>query len=174
MVLCISWSPETIKGDRTTSISFYKKADGSWVSHVAYEQLKFRHESQIHNNSIMAIYELYHEKNGFLHMQNKDAGQMCGNRTTDQCLCFLYIDSSVQNPEDRFSHVMAHIIASPRRTVLSGFALFTLPVDSLIIYSIWFLGYFLQIYLSCVMRKPVFWVSDKVWHKPGCTATENG
>ena len=29
-------------------------------------------------------------------------------------------------------------------------------------------------YLSLVVRKPVFGVSDQVRHKPGCTATEDG
>ena len=29
-------------------------------------------------------------------------------------------------------------------------------------------------YMSLVLRKPVFGVSDQVRHKPGCTATENG
>ena len=28
--------------------------------------------------------------------------------------------------------------------------------------------------MSLVLRKPVFGVSDHVWHKPGCTATEDG
>ena len=28
--------------------------------------------------------------------------------------------------------------------------------------------------LSLVLRKPVFGVSDQVWHKPGCTANESG
>ena len=28
--------------------------------------------------------------------------------------------------------------------------------------------------MSCIMRKPVFRVSDQVQHKPGCTATEDG
>ena len=30
------------------------------------------------------------------------------------------------------------------------------------------------LYLSLVVRKPVFGVSDQVRHKPGCTATEDG
>ena len=29
-------------------------------------------------------------------------------------------------------------------------------------------------YMSRIMRKPVFWVSDQIRHKPGCTATEDG
>ena len=29
-------------------------------------------------------------------------------------------------------------------------------------------------YLSLVVRKPVFGVSDQVPHKPGCTSTEDG
>ena len=28
--------------------------------------------------------------------------------------------------------------------------------------------------MSGIARKPVFWVSDQVRHKPGCTATEDG
>ena len=31
-----------------------------------------------------------------------------------------------------------------------------------------------SLYLSCVMRKPVFRASDQVRHKLGCTATEDG
>ena len=30
------------------------------------------------------------------------------------------------------------------------------------------------VYMSLVVRKPVFGVSDQVPHKPGCTATEDG
>ena len=30
-----------------------------------------------------------------------------------------------------------------------------------------------QYYMSLVVRKPVFGVSDQVPHKPGCTATED-
>ena len=29
-------------------------------------------------------------------------------------------------------------------------------------------------YMSLVVRKPVFGVSDQVQHKPGCTASEDG
>ena len=32
----------------------------------------------------------------------------------------------------------------------------------------------ITLYLSLVVRKPVFGVSDQVRHKPGCTATEDG
>ena len=35
-------------------------------------------------------------------------------------------------------------------------------------------GNFNGVYLSLVVRKPVFGVSDQVRHKPGCTATEDG
>ena len=31
-----------------------------------------------------------------------------------------------------------------------------------------------NMYMSLVVRKPVFGVSDQVPHKPGCTATEDG
>ena len=52
--------------------------------------------------------------------ENKDADQLHGNRTADQCLCFCYEDfygctakfvsDLVRIPVDRFSHDMAHII----------------------------------------------------------------
>ena len=31
-----------------------------------------------------------------------------------------------------------------------------------------------SVYLRCVMRKPVFWVSNQVGHKPGLMAKEDG
>ena len=74
-------------------------------------------------------------KPDFCICKNKGADQLCGNRTTDQHLCFRYIDSTIPllpkyeiasrspssvtaqpglchqfgNPEDRFSHNEAHI-----------------------------------------------------------------
>ena len=32
----------------------------------------------------------------------------------------------------------------------------------------------IQVHMSLVLRKPVFGVSDKVPHKPGCTTTQDG
>ena len=72
-------------------------------------------------------------KPDFCICENKDADQLCGNRTTDQRLCFRYTDSTIPllrkskisifsncvarfvldlvgNPEDRFSDVAAHIM----------------------------------------------------------------
>ena len=50
--------------------------------------------NQIFNfNSLVNV--LRHNKTGFLHMQNKDADQLCGNREADQRLCFRYIDSTI-------------------------------------------------------------------------------
>ena len=58
----------------------------------------------------------------------------------------------VGNPEDQFSHLSM---------TLSGLtAMNNLSLD--------------VIDISLVVRKPVFWVSDLVPHKPGCTATEDG
>ena len=37
-----------------------------------------------------------------------------------------------------------------------------------------FLKCSILLYMSLVLRKPVFWVSDQVRHKPGCTTTECG
>ena len=68
----------------------------------------------------------------FANAKNKDAEQLCGNRTADQRLCFRYIDTQslcflnpnfkplaifsdctarfvVGNPEDRFSQNKAHM-----------------------------------------------------------------
>ena len=71
-------------------------------------------------------------KPDFCICENKAADQLCGNRTTDQRLCFRYMDSTtslfrnfeplaifcdfpvrfvsdlVGNPKDRFSDVSAH------------------------------------------------------------------
>ena len=42
------------------------------------------------------LYELRHEKTGFLHMQkNKDEDQLHGNCEADQRLCFRYTDSTI-------------------------------------------------------------------------------
>ena len=77
-------------------------------------------------------------KPDFCICENKGADQLCGNRTTDQHLCFRYTDSTIPllfkseisslwpssvavqpgfvglvvNPEDRFSHKEAHIYIS--------------------------------------------------------------
>ena len=74
-------------------------------------------------------------KPAFCKCENKDADQLCGNRTADQRLCFRYIDTQslcflnpnfkplakfsdctarfvsdlVGNPDDRFSHNKAHM-----------------------------------------------------------------
>ena len=70
-------------------------------------------------------------KPAFCICENKAADQLCGNRTADQRLCFPYTDSTipilpksdissldlssvadlVRNPQDRFSHVAAHMSA---------------------------------------------------------------
>ena len=40
-------------------------------------------------------YEPRHDKNGCLHMQNKDADQLRGNREADQHLCFRYTERTI-------------------------------------------------------------------------------
>ena len=40
------------------------------------------------------VYEPPREKTYNLHMQNKDADQLRGDREADQCLCFRYTDST--------------------------------------------------------------------------------
>ena len=39
--------------------------------------------------------ESSHEKTCFFKGKNKTANQLCINSTADQCLCFLYIDSTI-------------------------------------------------------------------------------
>ena len=61
-------------------------------------------------------------KQAFCICKNKDADKLRGNREADQRLCFRFTDSttpllpkyeipSLGNPEDRFSHVAAHILS---------------------------------------------------------------
>ena len=73
------------------------------------------------------------ETSAFCIFENKDADHLRGNRKADQRLCFRYINSTIPllfkskisslwqssvavqpglvgNPEDRFSHVAAHIL----------------------------------------------------------------
>ena len=86
--------------------------------------------------SLNSPYEPHHEKTKVLHMRYKDVDQLCGNRETDQRLCFCYTESAIPllskplaifcdftarfvwdlvgNPEDRFSHNEAHINISCR------------------------------------------------------------
>ena len=40
-------------------------------------------------------YEPRHDTNGCLHMRNKDADQLRGNREADQRLCFRYTESTI-------------------------------------------------------------------------------
>ena len=67
--------------------------------------------------------------------KNKDTGQLCSNSTTDQCLCFRFMDSAVPlllksknlitifcdctgrvvldligTPKDQFSRVVSHVM----------------------------------------------------------------
>ena len=41
------------------------------------------------------IIEPRYEKPVFCICEDKDADQLCGNRTADQCLCFHYTDSAI-------------------------------------------------------------------------------
>ena len=66
-------------------------------------------------------------------------------------------------------------------TVLACYAIFALllvkQVNSFIkYYSSKKVILFIEVlqYMSLVLRKPVFGVSDQVPHKPGCTTTEDG
>ena len=47
-------------------------------------------------NSILSmLFEPRHEKTNFLHMQKKDADQLCSKPEADQCLCFRYTDTTI-------------------------------------------------------------------------------
>ena len=43
----------------------------------------------------ICVLSLVMRKPAFCICENKDADQLCGNRTTDQRLCFRYIDSTI-------------------------------------------------------------------------------
>ena len=47
-------------------------------------------------SNLAEIYEPRCEKTGFCICENKDADQLRGNREADHCLCFRYIDSTIQ------------------------------------------------------------------------------
>ena len=49
----------------------------------------------IMNKLIKLSYEPRPEKTDFLHMRNKDADQLHGDREADQRLCFRYTDSTI-------------------------------------------------------------------------------
>ena len=72
-------------------------------------------------------------KPDFCHGKNKGADQLCSDCTTDQRLCFCYMDSTIPllpkleisnfcscpggfvpdlvgNPDERFSHIAAHLM----------------------------------------------------------------
>ena len=107
----------------------------------------------------------------------------------------LFVSDLFRNPQGRFSHEVALLVSidisldflsdiwSPA-PILCKSCLSILSVcvggGGVVTYSN--LGYPLQpplgkignIYMSLVVRKPVFGVSDLVQHKPGCTATEDG
>ena len=42
-----------------------------------------------------SVYEPHREKTAFCICENKDADQLCGNRTADQRLCFRYTDNTI-------------------------------------------------------------------------------
>ena len=58
----------------------------------------------------------------------------------------------------------------PRRPVFSQRGSY----NCLLIFTKYTPNLFHYHYMSLIMRKPVFGVSDQVPHKPGCTATEDG
>ena len=85
------------------------------------------------NNQISRVVR----KPDFCICENKGADQLCGNRTTDQRLCFRYMDSTIPllpnfeaifcgctarfvsdlvgNPKDRFSHNEAQMMCTKQR-----------------------------------------------------------
>ena len=85
------------------------------------------------------------------------------------------LSNLVGNPEDRFSHNEAQMC---NKQLSGGSSVCTDDNQSLKLVAYRpihteepILGY---TYMSLVVRKPVFGVSDTVPHKPGCTATEDG
>ena len=62
---------------------------------------------------------------------------------------------------------MYHTMVEPHHTMIE-------PLSLNLVFTVKLLGVLLFSYLSLVVRKPVFGVSDQVRHKAGCTATEDG
>ena len=104
-------------------------------------------------------------KADFCICENKDADQLCGNRTADQRLCFCYIDFYL-NPKFQASNLLwlhspvcVRPGLKPQRRVFSCRGSNELAQDHTQVgdHKICF-------NMSCVMRKPVFLVSFQVRH----------
>ena len=60
-----------------------------------FEDESIKHQSDHSGTQNNTINEPRHEKTNVLHMQNKDADQLRGNREADQGLCICYIDCTI-------------------------------------------------------------------------------
>ena len=112
-------------------------------------------------------------KPAFCICENKDADQLRSSCAADQRLCFPYTDSIIPLlPKFEISSLYPSSVTSQpglcgtwSETPKTGFLTTRLMLSS---------PYVCVDYMSLVLRKPVFGVSDQVTHKPGCTATEEG
>ena len=61
------------------------------------------------------IFKPCHKKTSFCIIENKAADQLCGNRTTDQRLCFRYTDSTIPLlPKSEISSLqLSSVVAQP-------------------------------------------------------------
>ena len=126
------------------------------------------------------------KKPAFCLCKNKRKDQLHTDHAADQHLCFRYTDSPLLH-ESKISDLWQSSVAVQPglcRTSWKSQDRFscdadqidhgdTLTTDAYI--SLAFNTYpTSSLYISLVLRKPVFGVSDQVPHKPGCTATEDG
>ena len=84
----------------------------------------------------------------------------------------LSVSDLVRNPKDRLYCDKAHIHSLNYISVRKNWV--TESGKELEMSGMYKHTVFTYHYLSLVVRKPVFRVSDQVRHKPGCTATEDG
>ena len=62
---------------------------------VSVQHFDLAYSKGLTNGTVSLDMSRYMRKPDFCKCENKDADQLCGNRTTDQRLCFRYMDSTI-------------------------------------------------------------------------------
>ena len=109
--------------------------------------------------------------------QRRRSVVLCGNRTTDQRLCFRYIDSTIHPlPKLEISclqsssvTVQSGLCRTWLETPKTSFLTTRLTCGSLVQD-----GVNLTLKMSCLISKALFRVSNQVQHKPGCSISKDG
>ena len=110
----------------------------------------------------------------YLYSGNKGADQLYSYCAADLHLVFAYAKILFSHNKAQIPTCAEDSTVQPRVAVDQRLCLPTvIMVNYQSAWSTATLGnwYYPCDYMSRIMRKPVFWVSDQVQHKPGCTVT---